>query len=347
MRNGYLTFEKCIQRLEHSFLRVKHAYFEKKVDFQHPSLRDMLLNILQNEPQVKRQYILNASPSALSSIIRGVSLYNQTSGKESHVLILNNKNELSLLLGRINAVINDTIRHLGLQEILSSAEALIPQKNEKNIAPADFDLVKFSRTAQGKVVKTVLTSFGKQDTCNNNTQYPFSVWTNLLHKFYQLTPYIVPIPRVEYIDILMGRFKKANISEKIKFVSLLSLHEPLKFKQIFSSKLEKLCNKYIREELQECIKECELESWDVYTENDQIISEYDAWLYLSEQMLIFADEFYSSTHLEPQKEISELRSLIELTPSPFMPDEEDIQSLDYDYYKGHEYWTIERVFEDL
>ncbi len=350
MKNEYLTFEKCLLHLEYSFLRVKDAYFGKQVDFQHPSLRDMLLNSLQNKPQVKRQYILNASPSALSSIIEGVSMYNQTSEEEPHVLILNNEKELSLLLQRINAVITDTVPYEGLREILIGTDTLIPQKNNEKIAPADLDLVKFSKTAQGKVVKTVLTAFGKQDTYDNNTQYLFFLWIDLLHKFYQLASYIIPIPRLEYIDMLTSRLKEGKIDDKIKFVSLLSLHEPLQFKQVSNSRLEKLCNEYIHKQLQERIKQCKLEDWnewDPYEDYDDAYSAYDDWQSGSRELVILSDEFYSSMHLKPPKEISKLRSLIESAWPPSEPEREDIESSDYDYYERYEYWTIERVFEDL
>lgn len=346
MKNEYLTFENCLHRLEYSFLRVKDAYSAKQVDFQHPSLRDILLTTLQKKPQVKRQYILNASPSALSSIIEGVSLYNKTSEEESHVLILNNENELSLLLQRINAVITDTIPYQGLYRILISTDTLIPRKHNEKITPADLDLIKFSKTVQGRVVKTVLTAFGKQDTYDNNTQHLFFLWVYLLYKFYQMIPYIIPIPQLEYIDILTGCFKKANIGEIIDFLSLLSLYEPLRFKQLFNSKLEKRCKKYLENQLQENINKGVGGDWDIYEEYD-VENEYEEWQYESKKLVELAVKFYSFCHLEPAKEIYELEALIDSAIPPDIPDFGDREDSEYAHFGGYEYWTFERIFEDL
>lgn len=70
-----LEFNDCVNRLEHSFIRVVTSYFgDSFVDFQHPSLRDMLLSQLRNNEVARRRYIELASPIGLSNLIKGVAL---------------------------------------------------------------------------------------------------------------------------------------------------------------------------------------------------------------------------------------------------------------------------------
>jgi hypothetical protein len=75
MQNSGLKFKDALARLSHSFLHLSKSYGgEEEVDFQHPSLRDMLLSQLREDEWSRRKYIELTSATGLASLIRGLAV---------------------------------------------------------------------------------------------------------------------------------------------------------------------------------------------------------------------------------------------------------------------------------
>lgn len=348
----YLPFRRCLRRLEHSFLRIDRAYTSSHISFQHPSLRDMLLTILQNNPKVRHQYIIHASPDGLSSLIRGIPLFGQIPEDEAHMPILGSEDELNMLCKRIEIVVTETIPHSKMEKILSSADVLIPRKGFRKIGPAELDLVKFSKTPPGRVLEATLNAIAEQETYNNNATYSLLSWASILQKFYSLVPYVLPIPRPTYLRLLVDRIENADTYHAISLAGCLSAHEPLIFKQVFSHELDRKWNDFIISRLRECCKQSEdIEDisymhYDSYEDYEIGLSAYDEWHDEADELLQLADTFYSFSGLQEANEFSDLQELFDTLESPSEPLE-----VPYEDYEAHhvckDYWTIERLFEDL
>ncbi len=69
-----LKFHDVIGRLKHSFITVARTYQGvETVNFKHPSLRDLLVREMRDNPGVRRRYIELTTPVGLAALIRGLS----------------------------------------------------------------------------------------------------------------------------------------------------------------------------------------------------------------------------------------------------------------------------------
>ncbi len=71
-RDRHLPFRQVLARLEHSFLQVSRTFAgTPTADFRHPSLRDMLLEELREDPKARARYISLTTPVGIAALIRG------------------------------------------------------------------------------------------------------------------------------------------------------------------------------------------------------------------------------------------------------------------------------------
>jgi hypothetical protein len=68
-----LPFADVIGRLKHSFITVTRTYEGLDRANKHPSLRDLLLREVRDDPVARRRYIELTTPVGLASLIRGLS----------------------------------------------------------------------------------------------------------------------------------------------------------------------------------------------------------------------------------------------------------------------------------
>jgi len=69
-----LPFPNAITRLKHSFITLTRTFQGlERVNFKHPSLRDLLLGELRNDPSARRRYIELTSPIGLAKLIQGLA----------------------------------------------------------------------------------------------------------------------------------------------------------------------------------------------------------------------------------------------------------------------------------
>ncbi len=69
-----LTFSQVVSRLRHSFITVMKTYHGiERINFKHPSLRDLLLGELRDDPTARRRYIELTSTVGLARLVEGVA----------------------------------------------------------------------------------------------------------------------------------------------------------------------------------------------------------------------------------------------------------------------------------
>ncbi|MCK4395038.1 hypothetical protein KAW96_00395 [candidate division WOR-3 bacterium] len=354
MKDEYLSFERCLGRLEHSFLRKVQGLQVAQVDFQHPSLRDMLLNLLQDNPEVRLNYILFASPKGISDIIQGIPYYGRDPTDEIHNLVVQNNKELNALQQRLENIVTETMLSEDHLILINSAEALLPREKEKTIKPAELDLKSFQKTPCGNVLNTIIHSFADENICKNNKTRKLYSWIKILNKYYKLVRYVTPIPHPVYLHNLICQIKRTDIINAIQLFHLLATYEPIFFKQVFSKELADQWNKEIVLRLEDC-QNIGDDIDGISTENredyDEKYAEFDDWMWEAEELLKNSMLFYDFSKIEKSDALTALENLVDNITPPFEPEDqedEEEERIDYEIDNPSEnYWTIERLFEDL
>ena len=251
-----LRFDTCTRRVEHSFVRVTSTYAgQKLVDFQHPSIRDMLLSHLTDDEVARRKYLQLASPSGLAAVIQGLAPTAQGQAGNGHHLLVSTEEELRILRHRLSELSGAVLRFDEWHRLLLAADLLIPRTASKmRIAPAEIDLKAFGNTSQGEVVAAIVRGFGSESTFQHHRSYDLGNWTVLLRVFYGLAPYLVPPPRPDYLPSLLECLGSAATEDAIRLATLIARFEPLLISQCVSKDLLDSWDTWIRFELEGLIE---------------------------------------------------------------------------------------------
>jgi len=357
MKDEYLPFKRCLDRLEHNFLKITYGYYgDSDIDFQHPSLRDMLLAFLQNEPKVRMKYISLASSQGLADVIRGIPLYGSTATPKTHCLILQNKTEVDLLCKRIQQIMSASSRSRDKTILLNSVATLIPSPWKKKKLVSETQIKKFHASSAKKVVDAVVSPIAENKIYDNNHSYSLHQWLLILYIFYDLAPFISPTTSPPYLSKLVLNIDENDIFNGLKLIELLLENDPIVVKQILTQELSQYWIDYLGTKLEECLSEGEefeqIPSSDQSDYNDKQ-SQYDGWRYDAEQYIKLTKYFYDLIYIEVPDELEALEDFILNSEGPLRPDEveDDDDVDDHDNYYSDtstkEYWTIERLFEDL
>jgi len=331
--------------LNHSFLNINiYKGFGEKIFFQHPSIRDLLISRLKKEPSILKRHIQLSSPQGLAEVIRGFQRNSNNDENSQHLISLHNSEQFDLLLDRIGHFSDSTLSEDEWNALLSSLSLIISfQEIDDLESISRAELREFTQSDPGKIVEITLNALGSATTYDNCRRFSLSVWINLLLKFYSLSVFIIPPPRVNYLHEILND-KKFSVYPEIgfKFLKLLKENEPLHYGQYQSFEKIKLINKSIHKKIDELIVmgseiyKCDPDCFDY--------SEYYEWESDSRSSIDFFDEFYDWSKIKkPNDKILNLETLL-AEINPLEEDEED----DEDYERiDEEYWTIERLFEDL
>ena len=285
-----LDFDDCVNRLKHSFVQVTtlfsgHAY----INFQHPSLRDMLLSQLRNNEVARRRYIQLTSPLGLSQLIKGIAVSLSGEEEDDHILTPKSEDEISILVERLAEVSSGTLTPSDWHAILSATDLLLPRKSseieeidktassilpqstlqtiptttkrlsppsssKEKIPPSEVeDLSRFKESQQGKIVGAVLSAFGCSATFERNQRYQLAEWTMLLEKYYEVAIYIVPCPHVEFLPHLLKPATGAEPQDGIALATLVQRFDPVIIRQTLPGQLLVSWDTYIRDELESLI----------------------------------------------------------------------------------------------
>lgn len=350
-----LPFDEVVKRLQHSFLRVVRFYSQHEaVDFQHPSLRDMLLSRLRDDETARRRYVELASPVALATLIQGVVLslrQGELREHDEHILVLKEE-ELSVLVQRIAQVCGGPLPADDWSAILSAADLLLPRASERaRIPPAEADLVSFNASPQGRLLQAVVGAFASAKTLDANRRYALGAWASLLKKCYDLVIYLTPPPHVDIAPRLARRLTTAAPSDAIPLATVIQATEPIVIRQAVSAGVLQSWDQYLTDEVAQSVKTGEqFPDWDdPWYDPDNYYDyehEYATWESNADEVLTTADGFYRWALLEAPQQLENLRALTrDLVPPP----EPDLEAHDDDRADRfrEEYWTIERMFHDL
>jgi hypothetical protein len=354
---GHLSFEECINRLDHSFLTVTSSHGgEQLVSLQHPSLRDMLLLHLRGDADARRRYLALASPSGLAAIIGGISESSEREGAPQHAVVPTNEEEVELFLSRLRGVSQGVLTFREWELLLSGSERLIPtepKSSSKNISaellefwemfgdrqlvePVNLDLNAFAGGLKGKIIGAVLEGFAARRTLENSQRFKQEDWIRLLTSFYKLTGYLIP-PIYPSFTLELCRNLSGSI-ESIRLANLIYCAEPLVAKQRITRSL-----------IAEWKEELEAEAERLTEEGEAFSStgnpdEYYQWDSES-QTLVTTIEDFCRWSAEPVEAAEGLQETLESATHPREPEEREVDEQELPV--SGPYWSVQRLFEDL
>lgn len=339
-------FLNILDKLRYSFVKELKSSGTVYIDFQHPSIRDILLESLKNDPKIRIQYINNLSVKGISPIIEGLSNQVSKFSDTIHSLKIENSAELELLYKRLEFILKSDISYLDLTTIIYSALVLIPRGN-KNVAvkPAEIDIFEFSSSHCGKIIELLLIELSKESFYLQHKHFSGDMWDSILANYYYLSSYSLFNGNIQYIRNLTNSIiDSKDYAVIVEYLSKISEYNKILFNQVYTDSLEILLINYINEKFDELSsKLTDLENPDlIYSPGGA--SEYEEFdTELSH--LEYIQELFNSYSNSKVK--MNLRSLRERYNDINPPREES----DDDYYSQdsneEDFWTIERLFEDL
>jgi hypothetical protein len=351
MKNGRLAFDEAFARLKHSFLQEAHDFNGTWVDFQHPSIRDMLVDLLKADPAARMRYISMASARGLCTLIEAVPLFGSTIESTSHRLVMSSEEELVALCDRLRRVLADTLPARDASKMVETAGLLVPVSGEKKIRPGDADLSQLAVSPCGRILSSLLQAFADVQLFNSNQTWGTSDWTLMLREFYRLAAYVIPPPSPFYIAQLMRKAADSDLKGQVKFYELVSRFELLRFRQHYGSAIDGQLASAMRSLIEKSRTEGKGLSSVIF---DSERDEYDAndeWRDEAEGVLSIADSFFEFSPSKPPNGLEHLRQLYEDHEMPDEPEGSgaDEYDDDRDWRSGgmDTGWTIEALFEDL
>lgn len=355
-----LTFEQSVSRLKHSFLRTGASFAGQEfVTMQHPSLRDMLLLQMREDPIARKRYIGLATPFGLANIIGGIGSVLNSEGDPEHAVVPKNDQEYKLLLARLRGLSEAVLDLRDWELLLGNAERLIPTKAEpsrsetevtrelrrfgfkppaERVEPSDLNLEEFLESSRGLIVQSLLQGFASPGTFDNNQRFGSDEWLRLLTRFYNLSAYIVPPINPAFTGVLCETVESDAV-ESVSLVILIKKFEPIVARQKITSFLTKKLRSFLETEIADLLKQGK----NFGEEDDP--DQFDYWHKTVGELLDTAREFsqyYGPPTVEGISDLSEVWILSERPREP-----ENAEDYDQEFSDPGPYWTVSRMFEDL
>jgi hypothetical protein len=357
---AHLSFEECVDRLDHSFLTLTSSHGgDQYISMQHPSLRDMLLLQMRGDSEARRRYISLASPYGLSAIIGGIAESTESEADLEHSVVPVGEEEFEIFLGRLRGVSQSVLTLRQWTLLLAACERLIPRKPEtavktspgelelweilgqmspsERVEPSDLDLDALALTWKGRIIHAVLDGFSNKRTLENSQRFSTDEWVQLLAGFYDLTAYLSPPLYPAFTRTLLDDLPRSE--DAIRLANLVSVTEPLLAKQrITQAQLEEW-----KGDLEEMAAQLKDQGDGFGIADDP--NEFDEWQSDSKKFIATAENFGRWGTTEPLEAVSKLKRVLDSAERPHEPDPEE--ESDRWAPESGPYWTIQRLFEDL
>ena len=346
MREEFHGFNRTIDKLNHSFIKEVEDYGGISIDFQHPSIRDLLLNYLDEEPIARKQYISKLSIKGITSFIEGITAEEKRIEDTPHNLRIKTEEEFVLLCERIESIMNDTVEYHDFIKLIYSSRWLLPMDEERILESSEIDLMEFMKTNRGRLIKIFTNSMSKKSFYECKPGYTIYGWILILEQFYKICVYIKPIPRLEYLSELLNHFQHIDWDNKVYFLGILYENERLYFKQLFNKELDENIFMEIEEQLKEKLSEGDQYEYEDFLKSPSELSEYENWEYDTDALIEISKLFLKFSSKEIPEDLEALEYLKSTINAPGMEDFYDEDSYEEELYE-EEYWTIKQIFEDL
>ncbi len=344
-----LGYKMCLQRLDHSFLTITDSFYgTRNVDFQHPSLRDIIVTELRENSVSRKKYLEIANAKGVANTVLGLATH-EAGGSPEHVFWPENEQEFDILTDRLRSVTLGPVLVEDWLSILSALERLIPKdKQQLRLRLIGKKLTDFGRTIRGRALMIGVECFARSETFVNNARYSLTQWIKLIEQYYVLSSYVVPPPRLCYIvDIVTKAVKQGN-DEATKIISLINMFDPAVVSQFVARETIAEWGSDLNRQIEELCQEGEdLPDYDeVFSEDeyDEARDEYENWRGEADRVIDTSDYYFRSFGGTVSTDLERLEELVDIVVPPSEP---EYDHGDWGHRDQTEYWSIDRLFEDL
>ncbi|MEO8146338.1 MAG: restriction endonuclease [Bacteroidia bacterium] len=325
-----VEFDRCVQKLRNSFIKDV-AYFEGnfKIQFQHPSVRDMVLRRVHSDDRSKLQYIKLASLSSIISIIN--SLFENPNNSDSlHEVVVDSIAAKDELISRIKKISNGAIEATRWSALLITSKVLADQVKKSNIKETQIAIVK-------EVINEVISV-----TCSNEFFLKHQNWSP--NQWNQVVDGLIKILSSSFIksegpkywtDLSLLFAEKADFLDGINFVAFASKWVP----GIIQREMNETIMRWKEEaenDAQDCLKEAPSEGEDCPE------PEFNEWWERSNPtlksliMLQELDFIYDSNLIMQLDKRHDNIIVVKTEEDDYEPSKEDKES-----------WSIQKLLDDI
>lgn len=359
-----LSWDRAVARLTHSFLVRTQSYTgELLIDFEHPSLRDIILMELSEDASARRTYISIASATGLAELIVGLAALSRDPHGSERFDIVRDDAEAEILVNRIGKVALQSLPIDQWQSLLSSALLLLPSRQPKDktpvrsprdrnerLSPSDANLHEFALSRNGRVAVSIANAFASATTLAANTNYRPRDWERLLDAFYTLAEYTDPPVGLKFARQLILQYAERSVTEIVPLVNSIALSEPMVLRQAVSDDILSRWDEQIDDVLSQLISRGrEFQAFDPdesdYDENYEIWSQFTDWIGDAEAALE-VESIYSWSSLIRDDRFDELVRLKQQVYVAEPPEPEQDRD-DGDSVGERGAFDIDEMFKDL
>lgn len=345
-------FTQIISALDNSFIKCEQDYLgENTVDFQHPSVRDLIIRILSKNKGIRTRFIALSSARGIATLVRGVGGHSQPSEDDEHSIRVTDPDDFNSLHQRLSELINDGLTLEEWEEWLAACSLLLPRIDEGSrgpILPGELNIEEFNGTEPARILTEVLRGFCAYETYDNNRSATIDDWVEPIKKAFELAEYQLTAIRPAYVRELFDLCNLDDVETALPLLAVVGMWEPVVAVQYLNLGVLDKWRRSIAEKIGEAIalgeemESAQDDSLEYYEEYHDV---YTEWAGESRKLIELARAFSLLARSELGKGIDELETVLYNVESPEEPWDDD----DEGYGRGAaaEYWTVDRILEDL
>ena len=256
--------------------------------------------------------------------------------------------ELKVLISRLENLVGGVMSVQEWQAILSAVRQVIPRRNREVVAPSEVSLPSFAASDGGRILTATLRSFSSSETYKNNQRYHISNWITLVRNFYELACYTLPAQTLGFALEFLVAARKYSDDTFVLALSVVARNEPMLVRQVASRLDLDRWRASLADRVEGSLR-TGVEHRDSAGDGELDVDDYDDWYFEAQEILDLAAQFYSSFGYPIPNDSVRLKDLMEDFERPTEKDDDDSKTLDRakSAVSERDFWTIERIFEDL
>ncbi len=275
----------------------------------------------------------------------------QLSKMPEHSLFPITEAEVDALVDRIGQLAGTVLNHQEWNSLFAAARQLLPRTGNRTLEPAELDVARLASSPAGRVVNALTGAFAKRETYKSNQRYGVYLWISLTNNFYKLAQYSSPLQLLTFAANILQSARDDSTETLIAAASAIEPNEPLVLRQLVSRFEIEKWKKSILEQLENLTDQGS--SYLSAAEREALYDpeEYSDWYGESEKLVSLATDFCDAFRVQVPEDLDRLKSLMDDVPAP-SDEDPDPEGNEFDRSAGdrtseREYWSVERMFEDL
>jgi len=311
------------------------------VQFYHPSMRDILCELIQTDKATRTAYLRQLTLKELSSVSSQAKSDDKL-GSESHQIQITDSEDIKLLEDHIIRSLLPTAAIADVLSLLSDFKMFLKKEN----GPLTYRCQRNSRTL-GSTFWTIL-DLVMPHVClkrfwqNNSKISDVVQWRRLFEILRLLLPLSSTPSIPEYIPELLGSFKVDRSVDYWGLVSAVHQIVPTIVEQCVDMREREVCRRYLAEEIERAIQNAESLSLEDNFDDSQYW--YDEFGSVAEKCEDYAVSYPDDTSIPGVEKVMEI---IDKYPLIEEEQDEDHESASMNFSSFSSDLEIHQIFSDL